>query len=186
MFVLFEPKATRAKSHDRLYLYDLGAGRALAVEADTSQEAPLGRDRLDGLIAHLAGRGHSALLRRFAIAAARLSGAGGTEAERTLLAAAEAALVAHDASALEATRAAYNGTAAAAGAVGLAHRAANAAGFLAAFAACHPDAAAAAREAARMAHLWAELSTTGPSADALTQSLSDWLLDHLPAVAERA
>lgn len=168
---------------DRLYIFDLAAGWALAVEDNSNIEAPLGRTRLEGLLAHLASGAHTTVLRAFAREAARVAGAAATnKGLREILSTAEAAIADpdFDVSRLEAVRSEYRGTASAAGAVGLAHRASNAASFLAAYAACHPDAHAAATEAARMAYLYGELSRDGLTADATTQVLLDWLLDHLP------
>ena len=170
----------------RAYLFDLQEGRAIAAEEDGT-EAPLGLDRLDALLTHLAAEGHHALLRRFAVWTAatvpEAKGAGPLlEAARADATAWEATTAADppDVSALKAARDRVAGAAMAASAVGLRHGAANAAAFLAAYEAAQPDPRAAAGGAARMVRLHAELAADGAAPVAVTQQQLDWLLDHLP------
>ena len=74
---------------------------------------------------------------------------------------------------LGALRSRFGGTATAAGTIGLRHGAANAPAFLAAYAACAPDAYAAATGAARMVRRHGELA--GLDADDVERDLSDLL-----------
>ncbi len=172
----------------RPFIFDNANGRVITFDPGDldSGESLLGSDRLNALIAHLEAAGASGLLRRFALHAAERSAARFPDTGADLRAQARAALDDPDPEVLQQIRDAHHGTAMAAGAVGLPHRASNAATFLASFAACHPDAASAAREAARMAHLWAELCDTAPAPDEITQQLLDWLLDHLSNTSESA
>ena len=147
----------------------LGEAARLVVDSAhaMSDHAPLDA-RLDALRQS----GATDALRRFAADAALLVLRHAPGGAPPLVDAAERA-ARGEAVDLSALRSRFEGTATAAGTVGLRHGAANAPAFLAAYAACAPDAYAAATGAARMVRRHGEMA--GLDADDVERDLSDLL-----------
>ena len=150
-------------------IFDAEEGRALVPDLHLSPP-------VRALIAELEQQGDERTLRRFALACAELITGGVSEAEAALLVAARAAVEGHAVD-LEVVRGQYTGTAMAATTVGLRRGAANAASFLAAFEATAPDAALAARGAARMEVLHARMR--GAPEDGVSARQVAWLEEAL-------
>ncbi|MGK7294278.1 MAG: hypothetical protein ACNS61_00450 [Candidatus Wenzhouxiangella sp. M2_3B_020] len=160
-----------------MYIFDIEGGSARPLQ-ETDGQGPT----LDQLIAHLQERDQRGTLRAFAVQVAEeVKGEAPSSAGRLIGAAQRAMRDEAHAPELEAVRGDLRSAAQAATAIGLRKGIPNAAAFMTAYACTHPEAAQAAREAARMRlaleRFRMRRGEPGADAEAVAATLLDGLLE---------
>jgi hypothetical protein len=169
-----------------LYIHDASAGRAIVIDRETGKEVESRTTEFDALLQAVRDRLGDGALRDFALWCARHGEAVLIESNKEMLEAAEH--VARDrlkVDALIRIRHSNRSTQAAATSVGLPRGIANAAAYLAAYAAIDPGAFNAALEAARMHRLYERLANDADDSPAgeIMQRQIDRLLEMLSGAA---